>query len=237
MSGESSPTGAPSRLRRKRNDQGPNCVRSGRIAEPRSPLHAEIPASGRCSNQDRRRLGIDRNRLCRLPPPDQESAAHRIAAMTQAKAIARLCESGVDRSLQGRKAASPPGKALRGRAFSPRLASPLRTCPPEFGAVGSWRQISILNRMRRTVLGMVLLRQLLPYFVGGHPDDGCCPVSKSCGSWKSSTPIERSFRDRRAANRVLDDILQELPASLARAKAGLSSRRMSSAVRPVAVTL
>ena len=101
--------------------------------------------------------------------------------------------------------------------------------PLEFGRVGPWRQADS-DRMVRTILGEVMLSKLLSYLIGRHTDDGVLTRIEVLRK------LEEFYTDRaffesaaRTANRVLDDVLKELPASLARAKRRTLQRRLSSA--------
>jgi hypothetical protein len=73
--------------------------------------------------------------------------------------------------------------------------------------------------MVRTILGEVMLGKLLSYLIGRHTDD------RVLTRIEVLRKLEEFYTDRaflesagRTANRVLDDVLKELPTSLARAK-------------------
>ena len=122
-------------------------------------------------------------------------------------------QAGIVRS--GVSAAAP---AVSVRIASQRLAPPRPGLPPEFGGVGPWRQTDS-DRMIRTILSQVMLSELLSYFIGRHTNDGVLTGIEVLRK------LEEFYADRaffesagRTVNRVLDDVLEELPASLARAK-------------------
>src|ERR1039458_5652050 len=95
-----------------------------------------------------------------------------------------------------------------------------RALPPEFCGVGPWRQIDF-DRMIGTILGEVTLSELLSYFIGSHTNYGVLTRIEVLRKLEEFY-ADRAFFERagRTANRVLDDILKELPASFARAKRG-----------------
>jgi len=73
--------------------------------------------------------------------------------------------------------------------------------------------------MVRTILGEVMLSKLLSYLIGRHTNYGVLTrieVLRKLEEFYS----DRAFFERagRTANRVPDDVLKELPTSLARAK-------------------
>lgn len=73
--------------------------------------------------------------------------------------------------------------------------------------------------MIRTVLGEVMLGKLLPYLIGRHTNYGVLTRIEVLRKLEEFY-TDRAFLERagRTANDVLDDVLKELPASLARAK-------------------
>jgi hypothetical protein len=70
--------------------------------------------------------------------------------------------------------------------------------------------------MLRTVLGKVVLGKLLAYFVGGYADDGVLTRIEVLRQVEE-IDSERAFLESAPcpAERVLDDVLEELTASLA----------------------
>jgi hypothetical protein len=73
--------------------------------------------------------------------------------------------------------------------------------------------------MVRTILGEVMLSELFSYLIGRHTDDRVLARVEVLRKLEEFD-TNRAFFERagRTANRVLDDVLKELPASLARAK-------------------
>jgi hypothetical protein len=75
------------------------------------------------------------------------------------------------------------------------------------------------DRMVRSVLGKVMLSQLLSYLVGRHTDDGVLTSIEVPRKLEEFDPDRAFFESAgRTANRVLNYVLEELLASLARAK-------------------
>jgi hypothetical protein len=90
--------------------------------------------------------------------------------------------------------------------------------PLEFGGVGATRQIDSY-RMIRTILSEVVLRQFLSYFISRYPDYGVLTCIEIEGKLEEFHPERALFESAvRTADRVVDDVLKELPASLAGAK-------------------
>jgi hypothetical protein len=73
--------------------------------------------------------------------------------------------------------------------------------------------------MIRPILGEVMLGKLLSHLIGRHTNYGVLTRIEVLRKLEEFY-TDRAFFERavRTANRVLDDVLQELPASLARAK-------------------
>src|ERR1017187_2765154 len=98
--------------------------------------------------------------------------------------------------------------------------------PLEFGGVGAGRQVDSYQ-MIRTILCQVVLRQFLPYFVSRDPDYGVLTCIKIEGKLKEFHPERALFQSAvRTADRVVDNVLKELPTSLARAKRRASEQAM-----------
>ena len=172
------------------------------------------PPAGAVPIRDRRRLGIDRHRLCRLPPPDQESASHQDRGHDARQSDRAAMRIGVDRSLSGGRRGLRRAR-FESRAFYRGWLLLILRLPLEFGAISSGRHCDP-NRMRRSVFGLILLRQLLPDLVGRHPDDGSLSgieILRESKEFDSDQPFLQSTD--RAGHRVLNDILQVLAASLA----------------------
>lgn len=95
-----------------------------------------------------------------------------------------------------------------------------RGLPPEFGAVGSRRQLDS-DRMIRTVLSEIVLGELFPDFVRCYADDrvlACVEGFRKLEEFDTDCAFFESAIG--PSNRVFDDVLQELSASLARPKGG-----------------
>jgi hypothetical protein len=95
-----------------------------------------------------------------------------------------------------------------------------RRAPCEQRAIRSWRQVDF-DRMVSAVLGQILLCKLLAHFVGGHTNDRVLTGIEIL--WKlEDLHANGAFLESasRPAYGVNDDVLEELPASLARAKGG-----------------
>src|SRR5579872_6059512 len=73
--------------------------------------------------------------------------------------------------------------------------------------------------MAGTVLGEVVLSQFLPYLVGGHAHNRVLPGVKVLRKLEERH-AERTLLEiaARTIHRVLDDVFEKLPTSLARAK-------------------
>ena len=75
--------------------------------------------------------------------------------------------------------------------------------------------------MRRAILGEVMLSELFPYFIGRHADYRVLTgieIRRKLEELNSDRALFESAA--RPGNRVLDDVSEELPASLAVAKRG-----------------
>src|ERR1035437_2251733 len=175
--------------------------------------HPKIPdGRRRCGTRvgDGRGLGINRRRIHCPPPPHSKATReyqnscgagnHPVREPTRAWGKVRL------RRWRLRKWRLSGSRLHRGGL------------PREFGGVGPWRQTDS-DRMVRTILGEVMLSKLLSYLIGRHTNYGVLTrieVLRKLEEFYS----DRAFFERagRTANRVPDDVLKELPTSLARAK-------------------
>jgi hypothetical protein len=105
-----------------------------------------------------------------------------------------------------------------GTGWNARFRNRLR--PLEFGAVGSRRQTDP-DRMLGTDLGKVVLGKFLAYFVSSYADDGVLAGIEVLRQVEEFHP-DGAFLEGAGcpAQRLLDDILEELAAPPAIAKSG-----------------